>query len=34
MAVPDPGLDKERLQRMRVEYGSVEKDASPDLDVD
>ncbi|OBH01685.1 MULTISPECIES: pyridoxamine 5'-phosphate oxidase [unclassified Mycobacterium] len=30
MAGPDP----ERLQRMRVEYGSVEKDGSPDLDTD
>ncbi|OJZ76210.1 pyridoxamine 5'-phosphate oxidase [Mycobacterium paraffinicum] len=30
MAGPDP----EHLQRMRVEYGSVEKDGSPDLDAD
>ncbi|UXA05994.1 pyridoxamine 5'-phosphate oxidase [Mycobacterium sp. SMC-2] len=28
------GPDSERLQRMRVEYGSVEKDGSPDLDAD
>lgn len=27
------GPDKEHLQRMRVEYGSVEKDGSPDLDA-
>ncbi|MGE2714098.1 pyridoxamine 5'-phosphate oxidase [Mycolicibacterium litorale] len=26
--------DNEHLARMRVEYGSVEKDGSPDLDVD
>ncbi|MCV7040983.1 pyridoxamine 5'-phosphate oxidase [Mycolicibacterium moriokaense] len=26
--------DDDRLARMRVEYGSVEKDGSPDLDVD
>lgn len=26
--------DGERLARMRVEYGSVEKDGSPDLDAD
>ncbi|WP_322860895.1 pyridoxamine 5'-phosphate oxidase [Mycobacterium europaeum] len=30
MAVPD----SEHLQRMRVEYGSAEKDGSPDLDTD
>ncbi|WP_374024521.1 pyridoxamine 5'-phosphate oxidase [Mycobacterium sp. HNNTM2301] len=30
MAGPDP----DHLQRMRVEYGSVEKDGSPDLDAD
>jgi pyridoxamine 5'-phosphate oxidase len=28
------GPDDEHLQRMRVEYGSVEKDGSPDLDAD
>ncbi|WP_459967994.1 pyridoxamine 5'-phosphate oxidase [Mycobacterium sp. MUNTM1] len=28
------GTDDEHLQRMRVEYGSVEKDGSPDLDAD
>ncbi|OBG63838.1 pyridoxamine 5'-phosphate oxidase [Mycobacterium sp. E3339] len=28
------GPDREHLQRMRVEYGSVEKDGSPDLDAD
>jgi pyridoxamine 5'-phosphate oxidase len=28
------GPDERRLQTMRVEYGSVEKDGSPDLDVD
>ncbi|MCV7311335.1 pyridoxamine 5'-phosphate oxidase [Mycobacterium paraffinicum] len=28
------GPDSERLQRMRVEYGSAEKDGSPDLDAD
>ncbi|MDA4087585.1 pyridoxamine 5'-phosphate oxidase [Mycolicibacterium hassiacum DSM 44199] len=28
------GADNERLARMRVEYGSAEKDGSPDLDVD
>ncbi|WP_197520112.1 pyridoxamine 5'-phosphate oxidase [Mycobacterium sp. E1386] len=28
------GPDSERLQRMRVEYGSAEKDGSPDLDTD
>ncbi|OMB92836.1 pyridoxamine 5'-phosphate oxidase [Mycobacterium colombiense] len=28
------GPDDEHLQRMRVEYGSVEKDGSPDLDTD
>ncbi|HKI39176.1 pyridoxamine 5'-phosphate oxidase [Mycobacterium sp.] len=28
------GPGKEHLQGMRVEYGSVEKDGSPDLDVD
>ena len=28
------GPDEQRLQRMRVEYGSVEKDGSPDLDAD
>ncbi|ORA77536.1 pyridoxamine 5'-phosphate oxidase [Mycobacterium malmoense] len=34
MAGPDPGLGKEHLQAMRVEYGSVEKDGSPDLNAD
>ncbi|OBI43098.1 pyridoxamine 5'-phosphate oxidase [Mycobacterium sp. E796] len=28
------GPAEEHLQRMRVEYGSVEKDGSPDLDAD
>ncbi|MGD1170037.1 pyridoxamine 5'-phosphate oxidase [Mycobacterium seoulense] len=28
------GPDSERLQRMRVEYGSAERDGSPDLDAD
>jgi pyridoxamine 5'-phosphate oxidase len=28
------GPDQQRLQTMRVEYGSVEKDGSPDLDAD
>ncbi|BBZ51151.1 pyridoxamine 5'-phosphate oxidase [Mycobacterium heidelbergense] len=28
------GPGKEHLQAMRVEYGSIEKDGSPDLDVD
>ncbi|ORV48655.1 pyridoxamine 5'-phosphate oxidase [Mycobacterium europaeum] len=28
------GPDSEHLQRMRVEYGSAEKDGSPDLDTD
>ncbi|MCV7102296.1 pyridoxamine 5'-phosphate oxidase [Mycobacterium palustre] len=28
------GSNEQRLQTMRVEYGSVEKDGSPDLDVD
>jgi pyridoxamine 5'-phosphate oxidase len=28
------GKDRDHLQRMRVEYGSVEKDGSPDLDAD
>jgi pyridoxamine 5'-phosphate oxidase len=28
------GSDEQRLQTMRVEYGSVEKDGSPDLDAD
>jgi pyridoxamine 5'-phosphate oxidase len=28
------GPHEQHLQRMRVEYGSVEKDGSPDLDVD
>ena len=28
------GPDEQHLQRMRVEYGSVEKDGSPDLDAD
>ncbi|OCB28960.1 pyridoxamine 5'-phosphate oxidase [Mycobacterium malmoense] len=28
------GPDSEHLQRMRVEYGSAEKDGSPDLDAD
>lgn len=28
------GTGKEHLQSMRVEYGSVEKDGSPDLDAD
>ena len=26
--------DPDHLQSMRVEYGSVEKDGSPDLDAD
>jgi len=30
----DPGDGPRRLAAMRVEYGSIEKDASPDLDVD
>ncbi|WP_077102100.1 pyridoxamine 5'-phosphate oxidase [Mycobacterium terramassiliense] len=34
MAGPGPGAGKEHLERMRVEYGSVEKDGSPDLDAD
>src|SRR5271168_1529907 len=29
-----PGSDDAHLQRMRVEYGSVERDGSPDLDAD
>ncbi|GKU34737.1 pyridoxamine 5'-phosphate oxidase [Mycobacterium montefiorense] len=33
MAGPDPVTDQDHLQRMRVEYGSAERDASPDLDV-
>jgi pyridoxamine 5'-phosphate oxidase len=28
------GKDRDHLQKMRVEYGSVEKDGSPDLDAD
>jgi pyridoxamine 5'-phosphate oxidase len=28
------GPDDDHLQRMRVEYGSVERDGSPDLDAD
>ena len=34
MAGPGPEAGQEHLQRMRVEYGSVEKDGSPDLDAD
>jgi pyridoxamine 5'-phosphate oxidase len=34
MAGPDGDHLQEHLQRMRVEYGSVEKDGSPDLDAD
>ncbi|WP_420914710.1 pyridoxamine 5'-phosphate oxidase [Mycobacterium paraense] len=38
MAGPGPGAGsetgREHLERMRVEYGSVEKDGSPDLDED
>ncbi|WP_369806526.1 pyridoxamine 5'-phosphate oxidase [Mycobacterium sp. E3198] len=38
MAGPAPGAGseagREHLERMRVEYGSVEKDGSPDLDAD
>ncbi|ORV93612.1 pyridoxamine 5'-phosphate oxidase [Mycobacterium interjectum] len=34
MAGPGPGAGKEHLERMRVEYGSAEKDGSPDLDAD
>lgn len=34
MAGPDPETGSDHLQRMRVEYGSVEKDGSPDLDAD
>ncbi|WP_372515131.1 pyridoxamine 5'-phosphate oxidase [Mycobacterium paraense] len=38
MAGPAPGAGsetgREHLERMRVEYGSVEKDGSPDLDED
>ncbi|GLE50877.1 pyridoxamine 5'-phosphate oxidase [Mycobacterium montefiorense] len=33
MAGPDPVTDQDHLQRMRVEYGSAERDACPDLDV-
>ena len=29
-----PGPDDAHLQRLRVEYGSVERDGSPDLDAD
>jgi pyridoxamine 5'-phosphate oxidase len=34
MAGKDPDHRQEHLQKMRVEYGSVEKDGSPDLDAD
>lgn len=34
MAGPGPGTSNEQLQGMRVEYGSAEKDGSPDLDAD
>ena len=34
MAGKDPDHRQDNLQRMRVEYGSVEKDGSPDLDAD
>ena len=34
MAGPGPVTGDEHLQGMRVEYGSVEKDGSPDLDAD
>src|ERR1700739_3009714 len=34
MAGPGPETGQEHLQRMRVEYGSIEKDGSPDLDAD
>jgi pyridoxamine 5'-phosphate oxidase len=34
MAGEDPDHRQDNLQRMRVEYGSVEKDGSPDLDAD
>src|SRR5580693_396203 len=34
MAGPDGDHLQEHLRRMRVEYGSVEKDGSPDLDAD
>ncbi|WP_165796475.1 pyridoxamine 5'-phosphate oxidase [Mycobacterium ahvazicum] len=33
MAGPDPLTDQEHLQRMRVEYGSAERDGSSDLDA-
>jgi pyridoxamine 5'-phosphate oxidase len=34
MAGKGPDHRQEHLQKMRVEYGSVEKDGSPDLDAD
>ncbi|PRI13065.1 pyridoxamine 5'-phosphate oxidase [Mycobacterium shigaense] len=34
MAGSDPNTDAAHLQRMRTEYGSVERDGSPDLDAD
>lgn len=34
MTTPANSADGEHLARMRVEYGSVEKDGSPDLDAD
>ncbi|PLV54773.1 pyridoxamine 5'-phosphate oxidase [Mycobacterium simiae] len=33
MAGPDPVTDQDHLQRMRVEYGSAERDGSSDLDA-
>ena len=33
MAGPDPVTDNDHLQRMRVEYGSAERDGSSDLDA-
>ncbi|MEE6137068.1 pyridoxamine 5'-phosphate oxidase [Mycobacterium sp. 050128] len=33
MAGPDPLTDRDHLQRMRVEYGSAERDGSSDLDA-
>ncbi|MEZ0351877.1 pyridoxamine 5'-phosphate oxidase [Mycobacterium sp. pR1184] len=33
MAGPDPLTDQDHLQRMRVEYGSAERDGSSDLDA-
>lgn len=34
MAEADAETGEDHLQKMRVEYGSAEKDGSPDLDVD